>query len=53
VTCFESHVPAVAFPGQRTRKFRGNTVLKARILGKAQAKETKLVQIGVSFEILP
>jgi hypothetical protein len=53
VTYFESNVSEVAFPGQLIWKFLGNRFVEAHIHGNTQAKETGLVETGISFAILP
>jgi hypothetical protein len=50
---FRSHISEVAFPEQPTWKFLGNRFVEAHIHGNAEAKETELLEIDVSFSVLP
>jgi hypothetical protein len=51
VTCFESHVSEVTFLGQPIWKFLGNRFVEAHIRGNVEAKETELVENGISFAV--
>jgi hypothetical protein len=46
------NVSEVAFPGQRIWNFVGNRLVEAHIRDYAQAKETELLKICVSFAVL-
>jgi hypothetical protein len=43
----------VAFPGRQIWTFSGNRSVEAHIHGNAQAKETELVEIDITFAVLP
>jgi hypothetical protein len=43
----------VAFPGQPIWKFLGSRLVEARIHGKVGATETEIVEIYISFAVLP
>jgi hypothetical protein len=53
VTYFKSIVSEVAFPTQPIWKFLGNRFVEAYIRCSARAKETELLETGVSFAVLP
>jgi hypothetical protein len=53
VTCSENCDPQVASPGQPLWKFLGSRFAEAHIHGKAQARGTEFVEIGISFTVLP
>jgi hypothetical protein len=53
VACFESHFSEVALLGQPIWRFLGNRLVETHIRGNVQATETELVEIVVSFAVLP
>jgi hypothetical protein len=53
VTCFEKHISEVVFTQQGIWNFLGNRLFEAHIHGNAQATETELLEVGISFADLP
>jgi hypothetical protein len=45
-------VSEIAFRAQPIWKFLGNRLVEAHVRGNLQAKETELVQVGISFAVL-
>jgi hypothetical protein len=53
VTCIESHVSEIAFPGQQIGNFLGYWHAEAHIHGNAQAAETELLEVHMSIAAPP
>jgi hypothetical protein len=53
VIFIESHISKVAFPEKTLWKFLGNRLVKSHVGGNTKAIEAELVEIGISFVVLP
>lgn len=53
VTRFEKHVSEMVCRQHPIVKFLGNRYVEAYISGNAWARETDLVEMGISFAVLP
>jgi hypothetical protein len=53
VKCFKQHVSEVLFMQQQIWNFLVNRLVGLHIRGNKQTTETELVEVGISFTVVP